>query len=153
MKGHPMNSTYRVKISQGDFGLEIESHEREFVEEKLARYFPQSSPVWGAAATATPQPGKRLSFNEFIRMVNATSGTDYVVAIGYHLEKMEDLKEFSIKDIKEGFRRAKVSYSNPSQALVNAKTQGLVMLTSDGKYVLTSTGERFIESKLHSIDK
>jgi hypothetical protein len=37
MKMFEMNSAYRMKMSQGDFHLEMESHEREFVEGKLVK--------------------------------------------------------------------------------------------------------------------
>lgn len=148
-----MNNNYKIRVRKDQFEIEIESSEKDFVVEKLKELMDnldvkiQSKTI--QSKSTQPNGTKQKSFNEFLNEVSPTSATEYTVAITYYMEKVEGVNEINVKDIKEGFRKAKFAHSNPSQALINAKTQGLLMEGSTPKhFILTQTGEKWVEEKI-----
>ncbi len=146
-----MNPNFRVRISKNGFELELESTEKDFVETKLTQLLPSSIQNTMSVSVVSKVSKKPLSLNEFLMKVSPKSAIDYAVAIAFYLEKIESLDSFTARDIKESFRKVKHGHSNPSQALLDAKTRGLVMTTSDAKhYTITGTGEEWVKERLKS---
>jgi hypothetical protein len=151
-----VTAIYRIKVKTQHYEVEVESNEKEFVVQKLEEHLrtfgresatPQSSipPV----TTTTVEGYKELSLQEFINQVEPSSGPEYVLAIGYFLEKHQSLKNFTSAQIKAEFQRAKFQHPNPTDALLKARGAGKVMDGPEkGTYVLTRTGEQWVQTKL-----
>ena len=148
-----MNANFKIRIRKDQFEIEIESSEKDFVVDKLKELMDKldvktQSKIIQNKNTQSNET-KPKSFNEFLNEVSPASATEYIVAITYYMEKVEGVNEINVKDIKEGFRKAKFAHTNASQALINAKTQGLLMEGSAPKhFILTKTGEKFVEEKI-----
>lgn len=144
-----MNQQYRIRVKTDHREIEIESSEKTFVEEKFNALSKQLNMLSSTnAMQGSYTSGKKESLNEFLGRVKPKSATEYTISIAYFLEKMEGLTEIAFKDIKEGFRRAKFPHSNPSQALIDAKTQGLLMGDSLKHCIITGKGEKWIEGRI-----
>lgn len=144
--------TYRVRIKIGQVEIEAESNQEGFVENKIAelssRYIPQA-PTNDQEAATHGSVEKKESLGEFIVRVKPKSATEYAIAIAYFFERVEGVDEITLKEVREGFRRVKFPHSNPSQALVDAKSQNFLMEGSAPKlYTLTKLGQQMIESRL-----
>lgn len=143
--------SYRVRIRVGQVEIEAESNQQEFVESKIAeltsRYLSQSAA--NGFELLTSKTGRKESLGEFIAKVKPKSATEYAVTIAFFFERIEGVNEITLKEIRESFRKVKFSHSNPSQALVDAKSQNLLMEGSAPKsYTLTKLGLEMIENRL-----
>ena len=147
-----MTDQYRVRIRRDDIEVEVESTDREYVDEKLNLYLGSPQP-----SLPTPQAGggsfrggaKSQSLQEFIRIVKPDSGIDHVVAITYYYEQFGGKSELRTKDIREAFRALKVKYSNVPDAVAKARVAGLLMDgASKGTFVASKTGEDWVETAL-----
>lgn len=151
-----MNS-YRVRIRRADFELEVESSDKDYVEEKLAEFAPRGfvpAPVRGVQDVA-PEPsaggsGKALSLVEHVRRIAPKTGSQYVIAVGHYLETTAGMADgFKTRDITDGFRAAKFKHSNPAEAVRQAKQQGFLMDgTTPNTMVLTQSGEAWVKGQL-----
>lgn len=150
---------FRIRYRTGAFEIEVESDEKDFVTSKFAELLASATDeapgtkVLGTSAQPSPvaPPGtaKELSVQEFLRELKPASGTEFVVGIGFFLEKHKGLSSFAASDIKEGFLKAKFNHSNPSDAIAKARAQGRLMEGSErGTYVLTRSGEEWVELQL-----
>jgi hypothetical protein len=151
---------YKLRLKTQTFEVEVESSDREFVEEKIRTFADRVQRNGNEALSAgsisephdfagTESGAKRLSLSEFIQRVGAMSGTEYVVAVGYFLEKHQGLKAFTSADVKAAFLKLKFQHSNPSDAIAKARAAGKLMEGQDkNTYVLTQTGEAWVAERL-----
>ena len=84
--------SYKVRIKTERYEVEVEGDEKEFVIETLERQLASLSegPSNISSVASSPLPtvsGKSISLQEFLLKVRPSSGPDYVVAIGFYLEK------------------------------------------------------------------
>lgn len=161
---------YRVHIRRGEFEFEAESTDKDFVEGLLKEYtaiisslpaasthlqvapsgastHPQVTPSGVPSNSQLTSDKKPLSIGEFVKKLGPQSGPEYVITIGYFLEKFENKESFTSADIREGFKKIKFNHPNPADAIGKAKATGRLMDRDDG-FMLTRTAEDWIESKL-----
>lgn len=95
---------------------------------------------------------KSLSIKEFLLQKNPKDDTDKTLGIGYYLEKYEGFELFNIKDLEDGFRRAKEKVPININDKVNKNIQkGFIDEAKDKKnnfkaWYLTNSGEKFVEN-------
>jgi hypothetical protein len=153
---------FRVRFRAPQFEFEVESSERDFVDETCKQLFEQGATQNSAlrADAGDPKPmapagassTKELSIAEFLRQVGAGSGPDHAVAVGYFLEKHRGQAAFAAADIKDGFIKAKFHHSNPSDAIAKARAQGRLMDAAEkNMYVVTQSGEEWVEGQLTAV--
>ncbi|MBI3859549.1 MAG: hypothetical protein HY296_04840 [Thaumarchaeota archaeon] len=99
---------------------------------------------------------KPYSIKEFVIARNPNNDTKKTLAIGYFLEKYENLPSFNIRDLETGFRNAKEKVPLNMNDKVNGNIRnGHVMEAEELKdgltaWTLTSTGERFVENNFET---
>ena len=155
-----MNASYRIKVRTDRVEIEVESTDKAFVEEKIAsllsdpQIFSLRLPASTENATQDQRSSKspnskELSLPEFIRRVRPESGPEYVITVGYFLEKFQSLTGFNSSQIKEGFTKARYQHTNPSDAILKARAQGKLMEGPErSTYILTQSGEQWVEQRL-----
>jgi len=120
----------------------LEEHEKRITE--LEKIF-KSDPKTGK---------KQISIKEFILSKKPKKDVQKTLVIGYYLEKFEGMSIFNLKDLEEGFRKAKekvpenindkVNKNIKKDRIADAKEQ------KDNKkaWYLTNKGEEFVENVL-----
>lgn len=95
---------------------------------------------------------KGIAIKEFFLSKNPKNGVQKTLLVGYYLEKYENMPYFNIKDLEEGFRKAKaIIPSNINhKAYLNVR-KGHMMESKEKKeglktWNLTNIGERFVEN-------
>ena len=153
-----------IKLMLGTFSVEV-SGPQEYVDEKFGdlveRFLP--SPLKGGSAStssadlpATVGPlvtdagGKRLAPAEFLRKLSHTNQLDRALALGYYLEKVQNISSFTTKDLIELSRQVKYPFANISESVSRLVGRGLMMSAGDKDgiraYSLTASGEQMIDS-------
>jgi hypothetical protein len=149
-----MAEQYRVRVKKGDIEVEVESHEKEFVNQALQEYLRLSG---GLTAERTPEAapglaisgGKPLSAAESVERVHPENDTEYVLTAAYYLEKQQGMTEFKTTDIKECFDDIGYKHSNPSDAVMRAKNKRYLMKgRAKRTYAVTRSGVDWIEARL-----
>ena len=139
-------------MSHNGSELEIESSDRDFVEQKLSALWTKAGLedgqiqfMWESVGSGKKPP----SLKEFLIVVNPKTATDQTVAIAYFLEKIEGVSEFTVRRPKDEFRKIKFVHSNPSQVLLRAKDEGRLMTAKDPRhYTISRTGQAWVEQRL-----
>lgn len=148
-----MTSLYKIKIRKNNLEVEIESNEKDFVNEKLQEFFSEK------AASADREfediskqikPGdKRLSLQEFISKINPNGGPQHVLCIAYYKEYFEGMTQLYSKDIDSGFQTVRFKSSNVSRDIAQARDQSFIMDGPAAKsFVITNTGKKWVDVKL-----
>lgn len=95
-------------------------------------------------------PRETADLRAFIEWVDPSTHIEHVVTIGYHLEIQQGHENFTVEDIKEGYRTCKIQKpANTSDVLANAEKHSWLM--RDGKdehyqlWMLTREGEQYVE--------
>ncbi len=152
-----MDDHYRIRVRSGDLEIEISSHDKSFVEEKLKEYekkqLQPSASAPGKQKTREPSTpsSKRLSMQEFVRRTTVRTATERVLAATYFKEKYEHAEEISRTDIIAAFKVMKYTCANPSDAIAKAKKKAWLMDGIEkGSFVTTHTGEEWIEARLEA---
>jgi len=147
-----MTERYRVRVRRDDIEVEVESSDRDYVDETLKHYLgaaPSQSPSLQSGQRPAPSGTKSQSLQEFIRSVKPDSGVEYVVAITYFHEQLGGKSELRTKDITDAFRALKYKYANVADAVAKARAAGLLMDgTSKGTFVASKSGEEWVETAL-----
>jgi hypothetical protein len=98
-----------------------------------------------------PQGQKQLSIKEFLRLKSPKSKVHKTLAIGYYLERFDDMSSFNVDDIRISFKAAKEPAPSNIQAFINQNiSNGHMMDFKEKKnkkkaYVLTNSGEEYVE--------
>lgn len=96
--------------------------------------------------------GKKLSVKEFLRSKNLITDVQKTLAIGFYLEKHEQMLSFNVDDLRNNFKAAKEPKPSNIHAFINQNIiNGHVMNCEEKKdnkkaFVLTNSGERFVEN-------
>lgn len=157
MTSDPSNRPhFQIRLRRGDLELEVTGSDKSWVDDKLGelkRWLGADAEmaVQGAfqeVAAAGPS-AKDPSLTELVRSIEPASGLEYVLAIGYYLERYSRLRGgFRRRDVAEAFKVLKYHHSNPGVPIAAGRRQGLLM---DGeeheKIQLTESGERWVEER------
>jgi hypothetical protein len=154
-----MTKLYRLRFRQGESEFDLEGDKRfvlstyQELKETLGLAAP-SRPVLVGETKAVRGPalktavGKSASPREFIDRYGLKRHMDIVLAFGYFLERMRNLKSFTGADINTCYYESKMEPSNTSQMIINNIKKGFIMQShkagSKKGYTLTRTGEEFV---------
>lgn len=138
-------------MPQADFDRRLEALEARLsaLEASVTR---NDTPVNERVIVGSP---KKTSVREFLNEKNPSTGNDRVVAFAYYLEHYEDIDDFTIEQLRNLFRLAKiVAPKNLNDAVNQNVTKGFVMETGVAKgsrtWTLTNTGEAYYNNGLKS---
>lgn len=146
---------FQIRFRIGDVEAEVRGSDPDWVDlkaEELKGWLfedhavsqPSGEPeVPHGAARKTP------SLTEHVRAVDPQNGLEYVLAVGYYLERYSRLKNgFRRRDIAEAFKVLGYHHSNPGVPIGAGRRQGLLMDGEEHEKVqLTESGERWVEEK------
>jgi hypothetical protein len=153
-----MDQTYRISYHRADSGFDIESTDKEWLEEKEKDYLarlnaipsqPISSSIESESEKRTVLP-QNLTINEFYRNVvkvnNVTSRPEMAVFFIYYLEKVLKKETIKTADVVQCF--ADISYPgynklNLTDILSKAKQKALLNYVNS-LWSLTITGEDYV---------
>jgi hypothetical protein len=125
----------------------LEDHERRISEiEKMLYQRPQRPTL------------KPLSIREFLAQKNPKTDTDKILAIGYFIEKHENVPPFNRRDLKNCFQRARESLPSNLNQFINENIKRKYIMEAGEKdnlkaFVLTTSGEKFVESNFQEVKK
>lgn len=148
-----------VKLTIGAFSVEV-TGPQEYVDEKVSNLVQEFLPsqlknlaapeVAASAAPVADASGKKLSPAEFLKKLSHTNQLDRALALGYYLEKVQNLSSFTTKELIELSRQVKYPFANISESVSRLVGRGLVMSAGDKDglraYAVTATGEQMIDS-------
>jgi len=95
---------------------------------------------------------KKISIKEFIISKKPKDNVQLTLVICYYLENYERQSTFNVKDIEDGFRRAKQQVpKNINYKIIRNIEKGHIMESNEKKnnlkaWVLTVSGEKFVEN-------
>jgi hypothetical protein len=118
----------------------LEDHEKRL--SKLEQVFQTKAEV------VTSKP----TIKDFIRTMNPKDDLQKTLAIGRYLEEYEGLSSFNVKDLEDGYRRAKQPLPTNTNDTVNKNMdKGYIMKAKEKKdgilaWYLTAEGEEYVES-------
>lgn len=122
------------------------------IKKKLEEHEKRISKLESSFQTKPETIKKELSIKEFILLKKPKGDVQRTLAVGYYLEKYENLSLFNVKDLEKGFRSAKerVPGNINDKAYQNIK-RGYMMEAEEKKddlkaWVLTNSGERYVEN-------
>lgn len=153
--------SYRIRVRKGDFEVEIESVDKEYVESKLKDFSEELSkanqlstmvqPVGLRQAGDALPSGRPLSLVELRKSVNPDSGSEHTVTVGYYLEKFQGQQEYEPKELIDGLKKLGCNFKNYHDVVLKTKKIGWLMEGSSKKLLrLTNTGESWVVSRLAS---
>jgi hypothetical protein len=151
-----------IKLTIGGFTVEVSGTEeyvdRTFdplVEKFLPAQFRSGNvaaigPESPVTAEITDATGKKLAPAEFLRKLSHTNQLDRALALGYYLEKMQNVSSFTTKELLELSKQVKYPFANISESVSRLVGRGLMMSAGDKEgvraYSITATGEQMIDS-------
>lgn len=100
---------------------------------------------------------KKMSLAEFLKECDASDYTEKAVAIGYFLEKYDEVDTYTTADIQDSWRRAKMQQpGNLHDVVRRASSNGHLMDSgeNDGatEWTLTQSGIDYVEEELLNDD-
>jgi len=99
---------------------------------------------------------KPISIREFLLSKKLQNDVQKTLAIGYYLEQYQNMTRFNVKDLEDGFRKAKEPLPSNINDKVNMNIKkGHMMEAKEKKdnlraWYLTNTGMNFIERNLEN---
>ena len=153
-----MDQTYRISYHLEKTGFDIESTDKEWLEEKEKEYLAivnsiALQPISSSIGSKVEKPAvlpQNLTINEFYRNIvtanNVRSRPDIAVFFIYYLEKIRKMETIKNADVAQCF--ADISYPgynkfNFSDILNKAKNRALLNYIN-GLWSLTITGEDYV---------
>lgn len=157
---------HRIRVTVGEVTVEVEGAE-EFVEERFAEleeeYLAEPTP-----AEATPSEGesdspggfvpggsegKPLTLSEIGRDINLPYKRDAALLVGWYLEHVEGMEEFTRSDIEEKAKESKVELgANVPRDISTLVERGLLVQIGEREssktYYTTRTGEGYVLEEL-----
>lgn len=148
-----------VKLTVGSFSTEVTGptdYVDKKVEELVGRFLTSWKPIT-ADSTASAVPvaagGKRTSAGEFIKQANAKSQSDVALLLGYYLEKVNGVRNFTSTELSTFAKdEAKRPFTNVSDVIAKLTARGLMMSAGDKEghrsYSLTASGEEYVDAMM-----
>jgi hypothetical protein len=151
-----------IKLTIGSFTIEVSGTE-EYVDRSfdslVEKFLPAqfrggnvatTSANSTATAEMTDATGKKLAPAEFLKQLSHTNQLDRALALGYYLEKMQNVSSFTTKELLELSKQVKYPFANISESVSRLVGRGLMMSAGDKEgvraYSVTATGEQMIDS-------
>jgi hypothetical protein len=155
----PDSTQYKIKLRRGDFEIEIQG-DKEYVDNKF-RELMETQPFPKTAQPLTSQPkipaadgSKPLSLREFVDQFNTKAHMDFVLLIGFYLERYRGQDSFTATDIKNSYLEMREKLSNAGPFISQNVRKGFLMEAprkegiKKAMYSLTRKGIQFIENGL-----
>ena len=157
---------HRIRVTAGEVTVEIEGTE-EFVEDRFAdleeEYLDSPAPAEptsdggksGSSAGFTPggSEGKPLTLSEIGREVDLPYKRDAALLVGWYLEHVEGMEEFTRSDIEDKAKESKVELgANVPRDISTLVERGLLVQVGEREstktYYTTRTGEEYVLEEL-----
>ena len=122
------------------------------IKKKLKEYEERISKLESVSQTKPETVKKKISIKEFILSKKPKNDVQKTLAIGYFLEKYEDISSFNVKDLKSGFKaaREKVPKNIGDKVQLNIKKAHMMEFKEKKdnlkSWILTDSGEKYIGS-------
>lgn len=122
------------------------------IEKRLKNHEERISKLERLFQTKPENIQKKLSIKEFILSKKSKSDIQRTLAMGYYLEKYENLTSFNAKDLENGFRRAKENVpGNINNQVIRNIQKGYMMEARDKKdnrkaWYLTNSGDECVSN-------
>jgi len=155
----PDDIFYRIKLRRGDFEIEVQG-DKEFVDSKFRELldtqpFPKTTqPLTTKPISIPTDGGKPLSLREFVDQYNTKAHMDFILLIGYYLEKYRGQDSFTVADIKSAYNDMREKLTNAGPFINQNVKKGFLMEAPPKEgikktmYSLTRKGTQFIENGL-----
>jgi hypothetical protein len=149
-----MPELYRIRVKRPDLEVEVESTNREYVEEKLDHYLTPKGPAVITPAEKHVEPrgssGRPISIREFVKQVNPDKKNEVAATIAYllefHTEPMRE--EWRPDEVADKF--ADVRKLKPANMTDLLKKSNFFMEGREkGSYRLSETGVNWVEGRLN----
>jgi hypothetical protein len=141
---------YKIRLRKGDFELEVQSNDRDWVETKFQELKKQETVV--AKVEALEKRHIPETLGEFLdKKGNPQKHTDRVTVFAYWLFKVEKMELFNVKDIIDCYNKTRIPKpSNPNQIINQNVATHIFAETTEKKdgykaWVITRTGEQYVE--------
>jgi len=157
---------HRIRVTAGKVTVEVEGTE-EFVEEQFAeleeKYLDEPALVEttsggsesGSSGGFTPggSDGKPLTLSEIGREINLPYKRDAALLVGWYIEHVEGMDEFTRSDIQEKAKESKVELgANVPRDISTLVERGLLVQVGEREssktYYTTRTGEEYVLEEL-----
>jgi len=122
------------------------------IRKKLEEHEERISKLESVSQTKLETVKKKISIREFILSKKPKNDVQKTLAVGYCLEKYENISPFNVKDLERGFiaAREKVPKNIGDKVQKNIK-KGHMMESKEEKdnlrtWILTNSGEKYIGS-------
>jgi len=152
----------RIRVTVGEVTVEVEGAE-EFVDERFAdlegEYLDEPAPVEPTSGEGksdssggfTPggSEGKPLTLSEIGREINLPYKRDAALLVGWYLEHVEGMEEFTRSDIEDKAKESKVELgANVPRDISTLVERGLLVQIGEREssktYYTTRTGEEYV---------
>jgi len=122
------------------------------IRKKLEEHEERISKLEKLFQTKPEKVKKELSLREFLLSKNPKSEMERTLAVAYYLENYEDFTSFNVKDLENGFRRAKEKIpGNINYEVIRNSQKGYLEEAGEKKdnrkaWYLTNSGEEYVDS-------
>ena len=122
------------------------------IKKKLKEHEERISKLESASQTKPETVKKKISIKEFILSKKPKNDVQKTLAVGYFLEKYENISPFNVKDLERGFiaAREKVPKNIGDKVQKNIKKDHMMEFKEEKDnlkaWILTNSGEKYIES-------
>lgn len=149
-----MGDVYRVRIKRGNDEIEVESHDRAFVEDKLKEFGEQRTQPAELAPMESKAPSDhrtscRESLKEFSTRISHDKKNESAAVIAYYLEHLAEtpLQEWRPNDIEMLFADLRKPRPANMRDLI-LKSNFFMEGHQPGSHRLTETGVKWVEERL-----
>jgi hypothetical protein len=147
-----------IKVQIGNLTIEV-TGAPEYAEKKvdeLIQKYTSSKAVEAGLVSKSVNPeltAKNLSPSEFIKKIGTKNQSERALVLGYYLEKVKGMENFTTADLIDISMQAKQSkFANIAATVSSLVQQGLLMGAGEKEnkraYTLTTTGEEQIDNLL-----
>lgn len=122
------------------------------IKKKLKEYEERISKLESVSQTKPETVKKKISIKEFILSKKPNNDVQKTLAVGYCLEKYENISPFNVKDLERGFiaAREKVPKNIGDKVQKNIKKDHMMEFKEKKDnlraWILTNSGEKYFES-------
>lgn len=148
-----MTEHYRIKIKLNNIEIEVESQDKDYVDDKINTYIKDFVKKGVAKPEESKGPpvftGKKPSLQELYKRISPKSGPQKALTVAYYYEIIDSKKVFR-KDIYEAYKKIRFNPKNPSDTVGKAISPNSYLMDGEEKdtIIVTETGIKLIEEKL-----
>jgi len=141
---------YKIKLRKGDFELEVQSNEKDWVESKFEELKKQEIVV--AKIEALEKRSIPETLGEFLdKKGNPQKHTDRVTVFAYWLFKVGKSESFNVRDIIDCYSKTRIPKPSNTNQIINQNVATHIFAEATEKkdgykaWVITRTGEQYVE--------